>query len=70
MKSSKALIRVIALFLYGIITVAACAAVWKSGASATLSVIAGLFLAANGYVIYRKAIALSEEIKRDGGLKG
>jgi hypothetical protein len=69
MKSFKAFLLSCALMLYGIVTIATSAAVWNSNPTATLAVIAGLNLAANGYVIYRKALALAKTIKENGGLK-
>lgn len=62
-------LRTAALFLYGIITVATCAAVWNSHPSGTVAVVAGLLLLANGYVIYRKAKALEKAIKDNGGIR-
>lgn len=66
MESYKAFLLTAALFLYGLITVATCAAVWNAETKPVLDVIAGLLLLANGYVIYRKAKALSETIKENG----
>lgn len=69
MKSYKAFFLTAALFLYGLITVATCAAVWNAETKPVLDVIAGLLLALNGYVIYRKATAMSKEIKENGGIR-
>ena len=66
MKSSKMFLLTAALFLYGIITVATCAAVWNSHPSGTVAVVAGLLLLANGYVIFRKAKAMSKDIENNG----
>ena len=70
MKSSKMFLLTAALFLYCIITVATCAGVWGNpDANHALHVIAGLLLATNAYVIYRKAMAMSKTIKENGGIK-
>lgn len=69
MKSFNVLIKTIALFLYGLITVVTCAAVWDSKPKVFISVVAALLLALNGYVIFRKAKAMEKEIKENGGIK-
>lgn len=69
MKSIKIFLLSGALFLYGIATVATCSAVWNAETKPVLDVIAGLLLALNGYVIYRKAMAMSKTIKENGGVK-
>ena len=69
MKSITLFLLTAALFLYGLITVATCAAVWNAETKPALDVIAGLLLALNGYVIYRKATAMSKEIKQNGGIR-
>ena len=66
MKSFKFLLLTIALFLYGFITVVTCAAVWNADTKAVLDVAAGLLFALNAFVIYRKAMALSDQIKKNG----
>jgi hypothetical protein len=60
MGTYKAFLLTCALFLYGIITVATCAAVWGAETKPVQDVIAALLLALNGYVIYRKAKALGD----------
>lgn len=47
-------LRLLALFAYGLLTIAVCVAVWNSKPTASVSVFAGLLLLANAYVIYRK----------------
>lgn len=69
MKSIKFLLLTAALFFYGIITVVTCAAVWNSKPTAVVAVVAGLLLAANGYAIYRKAMAMKKTIEENGGIK-
>lgn len=69
MKSIKIFLLSGALFLYGIATVATCSAVWNAETKPVLDVIAGLLLALNGYVIYRKAMSMSKTIKENGGVK-
>lgn len=61
MKSLNFLLRVLALFIYGFISVVTCATVWNSRPGVFLSVVAGVLLATNGYVIYRKAMALAKK---------
>lgn len=68
MKSGKFFLLTAALFLYGLITVAGCAAIWNAGLTPTLAVIAGLLLGCNGYVIFRKAKALQKDIEEGGGI--
>ena len=69
MKSLKFLLLTTALFLYGFITVVTCAAVWNSKPTAVAAFVAGLLLAANGYSIYRKAMAMKKTIEENGGIK-
>lgn len=69
MKSITFFLYVAVLFLYGIATIATCSAVWNAETKPVLDVIAGLLLALNGYVIYRKAMAMSKTIKENGGVK-
>jgi hypothetical protein len=69
MKSLKFFLLTAALFLYGLITVVTCAAVWGAGQKAVVAVVAGLLLAANGYAIYRKAMAMKKTIEENGGIK-
>lgn len=66
MKSFKFLLLTIALFLYGFITVVTRAAVWNADTKAVIDVAAGLLFALNAFVIYRKAMALSDQIKKNG----
>lgn len=66
MRSLQILLRTALLFLYGFITVVVCSAIWNSGQKVFISVVAALLLGANAYVIYRKAKALSEDIKLNG----
>lgn len=69
MKSFKMFLLVCALVIYGIITVATCAAVWNVETKHVLDVIAGLLLVANGYVIYCAAKSIEKTIKENGGIK-
>ena len=69
MESYKAFLLTAALFLYGLTTVATCAAVWNADTKPVLDVIAGLLLALNGYVIYRRAKSMEKEIKENGGIR-
>lgn len=69
MKSFKFFMLTAALFAWGIVTVATYAWVWNSQPTATIAVVAGSLFAANGYAIFRKAKALSETIKENGGVK-
>lgn len=55
-----------ALFLYGIITVATCGTIWGTETVPILNVLAGLILPLNGYVIYRKAMAMSHKNEKEG----
>jgi len=70
MKSITLFLNVAVLVLYGLATIATCAGVWGNpDANHALYVIAGLLLLANGYVIYRKAMAIAKTIKENGGVK-
>ena len=70
MKSITLFLNVAALILYGIATIATCSAVWNNkDAKPVLYVIAGLLFLANGFVIYRRATAMSKEIKENGGIR-
>lgn len=66
MRSLQILVRTALLFLYGFITVVICSAIWNSEHNMFISVVAALLLGANIYVIYRKAKALSDDIKLNG----
>lgn len=66
MKSFDFFLNVAALFIYGIITVVTCAAVWNAETKDVLDAVAWLMLIANAYVIYRGAKALAEKIKENG----
>ena len=67
MKSAKVFLQIVALFVYALITIATGSAVWNSHPSGTIAVFACLLMLANGYVIYRKAMAMSKSIKENGG---
>lgn len=69
MKSISLLLKTLALFLYGFVSVVVCAGLWNARPGVFLSVLAGILLAANGYVIYRKAKALAAAVK-EGGIVG
>ena len=69
MKSINLFFRVSAMAIYLFATIATCATVWNSKPGVTLSIIAGLLFAANGYVIYRWAKATEKEVKDNGGLQ-
>lgn len=69
MKSITFFLLVGALVLYGILTIAVCSAVWNADTKAVLDALAGVLFAANGWVIFRKAMALSKTIKDNGGVK-
>ena len=69
MKSSKMFLLVGALFIYGLMTVVTCAAVWSVETKHVLDVIAGLLFAANGYAIYRAAKSIEKTIKENSGIK-
>ena len=69
MKSFKMFLLVSALVIYGILTVATCAAVWNVETKHVLDVVAGLLFLANGYVIYRAAKSIEKTIKDNGGIK-
>lgn len=69
MKSSKMFLLVGALFIYGLMTIITCNAVWRAETKPILDVIAGLLFAANGYAIYRAAKSIEKTIKENGGIK-
>ena len=52
--------KVLSLVLYAMITIATCAAAWNGRPGTTISIAAGILLAVNGYVIYRKVKKLKE----------
>lgn len=53
-------LKVMALTLYGVATAMTCSVVWNSKPGVFLSVVAGLLMAANAYVIYRGAKNLKD----------
>lgn len=59
-----ALLEVLAVLMYGLLTIATCSAVWNSKPVPTLSVFAGLLMLANGFVIYRSV----KELKKRNNL--
>lgn len=62
MKSFTLFLNVAALVLYGLATIATCAAIWDNpDEKPVLYVIAGIVFLANGYAIWRKAKDLSEK---------
>lgn len=70
MKSIKAFLLIAALFIYGLATLATCVAVWACESIPTYAhVTAGIVLALNAYVIYRKAKAYGKMFRDNGGLK-
>ena len=58
-------LRLAALFIYGALTIATCAAVWNSKPRAAVSVFSALLLLANAYVIYRKAKRFGKDDSTD-----
>lgn len=69
MKSSVAFLKVLALVIYGLATIATCSVVWNTKSGPFLSVVAVILLLANGFVIYRGAKALEKEMNEKGSLK-
>lgn len=69
MKSSIAFLKVLALAAYGLATVSTCSVVWNAKSGPFLSIVASILLLANGYVIYRGAKALENEMNEKGSLK-
>ena len=54
-------LKVLAIFVYALITIITCAAVWNAGGGAFLSVVAFALLASNGYMIYNEVKKLKED---------
>lgn len=54
-------LKVLAVFVYALITIITCAAVWNAGVGAFLSVVAFALLASNGYMIYNEVKKLKED---------
>ena len=54
-------LKVLAIFVYALITIITCAAVWNAGVGAFLSVVAFALLASNGYMIYNEVKKLKED---------
>ena len=63
-KLNKAL-EILALFIYAMLTIATCAAVWNSRPGVSVSIFAILLFLANGYVVYRKVKKLTDEEHED-----
>lgn len=51
----KEYIKILLLFIYALVTIATCAAVWNSKPDVSISIVAAILLLANGYLIYRGA---------------
>lgn len=54
-------LKVLAVFVYALITIITCAAVWNAGVGAFLSITALVLLVLNGYVIYNEVKKIKED---------
>ncbi len=54
-------LEIFALFIYGLLTIITCSAVWNSRPGAFISIVALALFGVNGYIIVRKAMKLSKD---------